>query len=193
MSSRSLPIDLTQRRSRPIDLSQLDISNLLPNSLRDQLNNTFQGHVDSFVLPSSLRQRISEHSRQFNEIERSIARLNDLRTSHDDTSQFSNTPVDERGYSNIRPSRRRFNNRMYQTSPFTHVVGANIFWCTQLGALHEVEILQVLPLTLSQAHLSYRIQNGHDITFSTARHTDLYLPMDNTLHDPQVFHTNDPR
>ena len=141
-------------RSLPIDLNHLDISNLLSNSMRGQLDDTFAGHIDSLSIPPSLQQRISDHSRQFNELERSIARLNNRRTTHDDMSQVSDTQEDERRYSNIRPSRRRFVNRIYQTNPYINEVGTNVFWCTQLGALHEVEILQVLPITLTHAHLS---------------------------------------
>ena len=171
-------------RSLPLDLNQLDISNLLSNSLHGQLNDTFAGHMDSLSIPSSLQQRIADHSRQFNELASSIARLTNRRTTHDDMSQVSEPQEDERRYPNIRPSRRRFTNRIYQTNPYINEVGTNVFWRTQLGSLHEVEILEVLPVTLTHAHLSYKVKNGQDVAVSTARHDDLYLPMGNTFQDP---------
>ena len=111
---------------------------------------------------------------------------------HDDISQVSEPQEDERRYSSIRPLRRRFANRVYQTNPYINEVGTNMFWRTQLGSLHEVEILEVLPVTLTHAHLSYKAKNGQDVAFSTARHDDLYLPMGNTFQDPQGFYTTDP-
>ena len=88
--------------------------------------------------------------------------------------------------------KRRIANRIYQTNPYINEVGTNVFWRTQLGSLQDVEILEVLPITLTHGQLSYKVRNGQDVAPSTARHDDLFLPMGNNFQDPQGFYIKDP-